>query len=158
MSGRDAFTDNNWRVRKQKLLIGALVAFIYDLESLQDQEESAEEQIQPELPILRNNDQRKEWLRSYKDWGLWYEDENIGAKYYKYDFENGACLIAEVYQEPETKHVPAYESSHLHLVGGPKPPRNGFLDKWTRHERYSRYPNSETELVEFLKEVQRGQK
>lgn len=149
----EAFTEKDLRVRKQKLIIGALAAFICDLDS---QEMPAGEQVQPELPVLRNNDQRKEWLRKYKDWGLWYEDENIGAKYYKYDFANGARLIVEVYQELETKHVPAYESSHLHLVGGPEPPRKGFLDKWTRHERYSRYPNSETELVEFLKEVQRN--
>ncbi len=148
----DAFTENEEYARKQKILVAALAGYICDL----DLQQAQEDRVQPELPVLRNNDQRKEWLRSYKDWGIWYEDENIGAKYYKYDFANGARLIAEVYQEPETKHVPAYESSHLHLVGGPEPPRNGFLDKWTRHERYSRYPNSETELVEFLKEVQRN--
>ncbi len=148
----DAFTENEEYTRKQKILVAALAGYICDLDLQQDRED----RIQPELPVLRNNDQRKEWLRNYKDWGLWYEDENIGAKYYKYDFANGARLIAEVYQEPETKHVPAYEFSHLHLVGGPEPPRNGFLNKWTRHERYSRHPNSETELVEFLKEVQRN--
>ncbi|MFR2212963.1 MAG: hypothetical protein ACLS61_03585 [Ruminococcus sp.] len=38
------------------------------------------------LPVMRNNDQRKEWLRNYKDWGLWYTDEHIGVRYYKYDF------------------------------------------------------------------------
>ena len=26
------------------------------------------------LPIMKNNDQRKEWLRNYKAWGVWYED------------------------------------------------------------------------------------
>ncbi len=151
-AAREGFAEDDLRVRKQKVIIAALEEFI----RTRKEQEPQEDRIQPELPVLRNNDQRKEWLRNYKDWGLWYEDENIGAKYYKYDFANGARLIAEVYQEPETKHVPAYESSHLHLVGGPEPPRNGFLNKWTRHERYSRYPNSETELVEFLKEVQRN--
>lgn len=38
------------------------------------------------LPVMRNNDQRKEWLRNYKAWGLWYTDEHIGVRYYKYDF------------------------------------------------------------------------
>lgn len=135
-----AFTEDDEYTRKQKILIAALAGYICGLDIQQNQEN----RIQPEL------------LRNYKDWGLWYEDENIGVKYYKYDFANGARLIAEVYQEPETKHVPAYESCHLHLVGGPESPKNGFLDKWTRHERYSRHPNSETELVEFLKEVQRN--
>lgn len=103
---RDAFKENDWRIRKQKMLIGALAAYISELEELQD----GKEEVQPELPVLRNNDQRKAWLRNYKDWGLWYKDNNIGAEYYKYDFENGARLIAEVYQEPKTKYVSAYES------------------------------------------------
>ena len=38
---------------------------------------------QPGLPVLKNNEQRRAWLRKYKEWGLWYEDENIGCKYYK---------------------------------------------------------------------------
>ena len=44
---------------------------------------------------MRNNDQRKEWLRNYKAWGLWYTDEHIGVRYYKYDFANGARLIRD---------------------------------------------------------------
>ena len=55
------------------------------------------------LPVMRNNDQRKEWLRNYKDWGLWYTDEHIGVRYYKYDFANGARLIAEEYDR-DTVH------------------------------------------------------
>ena len=54
------------------------------------------ETVQPGLPLMKNNDQRKEWLRNYRAWGLWYEDEHIGAKYYKYDFENGAWLIVSL--------------------------------------------------------------
>ena len=60
-------------------------------------EEEVEEVIQPELPLLKNNDQRKEWLQNYQSWGLWYEDKNIGCRYYKYDFECGAKLIVEEY-------------------------------------------------------------
>ena len=148
-----AFDENDEYARKQKILVAALEGYIRDLDIQQDQKDH----VQPELPVLRNNDQRKAWLRNYKDWGLWYKDDHIGAEYYKYDFANGARLIAEVYREPETKYVPAYESCHLHLVGGPKPSRKGSIDKWTRHAKYSRYPNSDTELVEFLKEAQRNE-
>jgi hypothetical protein len=51
------------------------------------------EPVQPELPILKNNDQRKEWAENYKAWGEWYYDENIDCHYYKYDFQNGDRLI-----------------------------------------------------------------
>lgn len=104
---------------------------------------------------MKNNDQRKEWLRNYKDWGLWYEDKNIGVKYYKYDFENGAYLIAEEYILPGTEWMPEHETAFLHLVGGPEPECKGGIPKWTYHARYYKFPNSETELVEFLKELQK---
>lgn len=120
-------------------------------------EENKEISEQPLLPVMKNNDQRKEWLRNYKAWGLWYTDEHIRVRYYKYDFENGARLIAEEYDPEEVKdswwtHI---ETSYMHLVGGPEPDRKNGIPKWTYHSKYNRHPNSETELVEFLKEVQK---
>ena len=111
------------------------------------------------LPIMKNNDQRKEWLRNYKVWGLWYEDKNIGVKYYKYDFENGARLIAEEYApDPVDRNSwwgSRSETYYMHLVGGPEPERKNNIPKWTYHTRYNKFPNSESELVEFLKELQK---
>lgn len=113
-----------------------------------------------DLPVMRNNDQRKEWLRNYKSWGLWYEDKNIEVKYYKYDFDNGARLIVEEYT-PDLENNKSWwvssikESYYMHLVGGPEPDRAGGVPKWTYHTRYNKFPNSETELIEFLKEIQK---
>lgn len=112
------------------------------------------------LPEMKNNDQRKEWLRAYKDWGLWYEDKNIGVKYYKYDFQNGARLIVEEYA-PDPGEQKSWwvsrmtETYYMHLVGGPEPDRVGGVPKWTYHARYDKFPNSETELCEFLKGLQK---
>ena len=149
---REEFSENDIRVRKQKLIIGAYAGMIADLDICSDQNHE-----QPELPTFRNNDQRKEWLRNYKAWGLWYEDKNIGARYYKYDFQNGARLIVEEYVR-EWELCGELTSSYLHLVGGPEPPKKDCISKWQRHEVYARYQNSETELVEFLKYVQKGAK
>lgn len=148
----EAYTDNDVRVRKQKLMIGAYAGMIADL----DQDDIPED-TQPELPFFKNNDQRKEWLRNYQAWGLWYEDKNIGARYYKYDFDNGARLIAEEYTRPATDWYEEHAISYLHLVGGPEPSKDksGCVPKWNRHEIYDKYPNSETELVEFLKHIQK---
>lgn len=139
-------------LQKKKILVAALAGMLCDLE-MPEQEEQ-----RPELPIMKNNDQRKEWLRDYKSWGLWYTDEHIGARYYKYDFDNGARLIAEVYTQHNEFIGQDYESSYLHLVGGPEPEKHpsGAYGRWQRHETYSRYPDSETELVEFLKALQKG--
>ena len=78
-------------ILKQQLIVGGL-RIIKNL--VEDCQEEPEESEQPPLPEMRNNDQRKQWLREYKSWGLWYTDPHIGARYYKYDFNNGARLIA----------------------------------------------------------------
>lgn len=142
-------------IRKKRILVGALAGMLCDLE-----EPEPEELEQPPLPLMRNNDQRKEWLRDYKSWGLWYTDDHIGCRYYKYDFDNGARLIAEVYTQHNEFAGQDYESSYLHLVGGPEPDEHpsGAYGRWSRHERYNRFPNSETELVEFLKSIQKGER
>lgn len=128
------------------------------LRLLQNYIKSMEEPEQPPLPEMKNNDQRKEWLRNYKSWGLWYIDPHTEARYYKYDFDNGARLIAEEYA-PEQKDENSWwvptESCYLHLVGGPEPERAGGVPKWTHHPKYNKFPNSDTELIEFLKEIQK---
>ena len=148
----EAYTDNDVRVRKRKLMIGAYAGMIADLD-----QEDIPETIRPELPLFKNNDQRKEWLRNYQAWGLWYEDKNIGARYYKYDFDNGARLIVEEYTRPATDWYEEHTISYLHLVGGPEPPKDksGCVPKWNRHEIYDKFPSNETELVEFLKYIQK---
>lgn len=124
------------------------------LQLLVDQQEESEPEEQQELPPMKNNEQRKEWLRNYQFWGLWYEDKHIGVRYYKYEFDNGAQLIAEEYPAAEKND---FTACYLHLVGGPEPVKHGgyHWQKWNRHERYIKHPDSETELVEFLKAVQK---
>lgn len=142
-------------ILKHQLIAGGL-RIIKNL--VKDCQEEPEESEQPPLPIMRNNDQRKEWLKNYKAWGLWYTDNHTGVKYYKYDFENGARLIVEEYEKeslPENSWYVPKEPYYMHLIGGPEPDRKGEIPKWTYHSKYNKYPNSETELVEFLKEIQK---
>ncbi len=116
-----------------------------------------DEKEQPPLPKLKNNDERKEWLKNYKTWPLIHTDAYTGAKYYKYHFDNGAVLVAEVWEKHGDRYLGDYETSYMHLIGGPEPPKGQYgQGKWERHETFSRYPDSETSLVEFLKEVQKA--
>ena len=134
-------------ISKQRISVDALE---YMVKNLQQEKQ----QGQPPIPKLKNNEQRKEWLNNYRSWGIWYKDEHIGATYYRYQFENSAVLIVEEY-ENESEYTGTYTSSYFHLVGGPEPERRSGTPKWNTHKKYSRYPNNETELVEFLKEIQR---
>ena len=141
-------------ILKQQLIVGGLRIIKNLVEDCKEEPEGSE---QPPLPIMKNNDQRKEWLRNYKSWGLWYEDKNVGIKYYKYDFANGARLIVEEFAPDPSEKSQWYtpgEHHYMHLVGGPKPEcKNGR--GWNYHSRYNKYPNSESEIVEFLKEIQK---
>lgn len=139
-------------IKKQQMLVAGLRILRNLVNDCQEEPE------QPELPVMKNNDQRKEWLRNYKSWGLWYTDKHTGVNYYKYDFENGARLIVEEYEKeplPENSWYAPEEPRYMHLIGGPEPDRKGGIPKWTYHSKYNKYQNSETELVEFLKEIQK---
>lgn len=147
-AGENLSKTDQHMIKRQKYIVCALASMVSELEN-EELKKSLEEiqPKQPELPRFKNNDERKAWLRNYVAWGLWYEDNHIGARYYKYDFDDGARLIAEVYQE-KGAYSGVHESSYLHLVGG----------KFPYHERYSRYPDSMTDLVEYLKYIQKESK
>lgn len=145
---QEEFTEKDIRVRREKLIVGALAGMLAEIDN------EIIEPVQPPLPEMKNNDQRKEWLNNYRSWGIWYKDEHTGATYYRYRFENEAELIVEEY-ECESEYVGKYTSSYLHLIGGPKPVRKNGISKWIRYKKYNKHPNSETELVEFLKELQK---
>lgn len=56
---------------------------------------------QPELPILKNNDQRKEFIDNYTSWPIWIEQELTGERYYKYDLTDKVSIVVKV----SRKHI-----------------------------------------------------
>ena len=148
------FGPNDIRVRKQKILVAALAGYICEMDAIENPPEEPE---QPELPKLRNNDQRKDWLKNYKTWGLWYRDENIDVNYYKYDFEDGSRLVVAEYPQREQawKCVPRDEH-HYHLLEKGK--RKAGTRNETYDQQYIHYAESETYLIEFLKNLQKGER
>lgn len=128
----------------------------------------AESIVQTNIPVSASDEEIREWLIAPEKWkeGLWYTDENIEAKYYKWDFENGCRLIAVQY-----KH-----SSSLKELDSPdgclyqKEVDGKFCDEPNFHFIYSdeylrqsdlytqevdRYYSNDTVSVEFLIEFLR---
>ena len=103
---------------------------------------------QPELPILKNNDLRQEWLKNYRDWGIWYKDEHINVTYYRYDFIDGTYLVVDEYVSWDIYNRKERTSAYYHLVGK-------VLNSQGDKSKYSHYDNSLSELVEHLKDVQK---
>lgn len=115
-----------------------------------------EETTQPELPRLKNNEERKEWLRNYKTWPLRHVDAYTGAKYYEYRFDNGTVLVVEEWKTEGNRYIPDHESVYMHLIGGQEAPRGKCgTQKWETHDKFNRFPDNETAIVEFLKAVQK---
>ncbi|MBD5461493.1 MAG: hypothetical protein HDR24_00305 [Lachnospiraceae bacterium] len=137
-------------VLRQKIIVGALSSMVRNLEDM-ELESDPEEITQMELPVLKNNDQRKEWLAGYKAWGLWYRDENIDVNYYKYDFEDGSRLVvAEYPQRYEYWNDKRSDDYYFHLLE-----KNKKSYKKTYDEQYRNSTDSETYLVDFLKKLQK---
>lgn len=143
---------NDIRVRTYKVMIAALAGYINDLDTAMNPPKEPE---QPELPRFKNNDQRKEWLRNYKAWGLWYTDKNINVNYYKYDFADGSRLVATEYPDRimEWNGEERRDSYHFHLLEKTK---KAYGNKKTYDKQYVHAPDSETYLVEFLKWLQKN--
>lgn len=151
---KEEFGPNDIRIRKQKILAAALAGYICEVDAI---ENPPEEQEQPELPKLKNNTQREEWLNNYRDWGLWYYDDHIDVNYYKYDFEDGSRLVVTEYPQREQgwKCEPRDEH-HYHLLEKGK--RKAGTRNETYDQQYIHYAESKTYLVEFLKNLQKGEK
>lgn len=135
-------------VLKQKIMVAALASMVTELENMDSEHEEPE---QPELPLLKNNDQRKYWLMKYKDWGLWYRDERIDVNYYKYDFEDGSRLVVTEYPQRHSYwRDDVLDEYYYHLLEKNKKGYKNVYDEAYRHS-----PDSETYLVDFLKNLQK---
>lgn len=116
--------------------------------------ETEEETTQPELPRLKNNEERKEWLENYQDWGLWYRDERLDVNYYKYDFEDGSRLVAAEYPKREGYWNKEPRDEHFfHFLKKNKKKYASLNEVYD--EKFRNETDSITSLVEFLKEIQK---
>lgn len=146
---------------RQRMLVKGLRLLMEHEADQDDQEEDEEheeiEPVQPELPVFKNNDQRKKWLKEYKSWGLWYRDENIDVNYYKYDFSDGSRLVVAEYPKRRMYWKPNEfaDEHYYHLL---EKNRTYYGSDKTFEQPYMHGTDSETYLVEFLKNLQKGEK
>ena len=132
-------------VQKQKIIVGALAAMVTELEDLED-EEAME---QPELPMLKNNDQRKEWLGSFHGWPVWFRVPEASEVYYRYDLPDGSSIvICEYHAWVEWKA--RYKDEDPEVVY-----HKQYLLKPGYHYLHD-CETSITELIEHIKNVQKG--
>lgn len=88
----DSHPDLKKMIRKKKLLVAALAGMLCDLDrpELPEKEDVAE---QPDLPALKNNDQRKQFLETFHEWPVWFDVPQAAEVYYRYDLPDGCSLV-----------------------------------------------------------------
>lgn len=52
-----------------------------------------------ELKELTNNQKRKEWLESYRDWPVWFTVKEADETYYRYDLTDGCSVVVKEYKQ-----------------------------------------------------------
>lgn len=134
----------------QKTIVAALACMVAELENPESEQEP-NKQEQPELSILKNNDQRAAFVDAYETWPLWIETKETGELYYRYDLPDETSIVVKVYHARIFDyHVPgSYEDKYKEGWGEPE----YYLLKDGKFFRNCR--TSRPDLIEKLKELQK---
>lgn len=130
--------------------LGQAMEKLAKYEDIEEQKRKAEK-LRPDFPVLRNNDQRKEFLKGFHDWAVWFTVPEADETYYRYNLPDGSSIVICEYgmwvewKERFTDENPDSLRTEMYLL---KP---GY-----------RYMNdcksNESAIVEHLKNVQKGLK
>ena len=132
---------------RQRMLVKAL-RLLLESEAELEEDDELEEQ---ELPVMRNNDQRKEWLKNYKDWPVWFEVPEASEIYYRFNLPDGSSIvICEYHMWLSWKEK--YSDENPDSIGT----REYLLNPGYRYLQDC--CTNITVLVEHLKNLQKGEK
>lgn len=135
---------------------------IKECEVVSGQDEVKQEQ--PELPILRNNDQRKEFIDAYTTWPIWIDQPLTGEKYYRYDFNDKIAMVVKASLKHGWKN---YKESKEYEYGAEQYYLLGIKSEWTQKgsnfiedssRTFFECSTNRSTMVEYLKEIQKGAK
>lgn len=143
---REEYSENDIRVRKQKLTVGAYAGVIADLDVYAEQDRE-----QPELPKLRNNDQRKAFLNNYREWPVWFRVNEASEVYYRYDLSDGSSIVICEYRQ-WISWKEKYTDENPDSIG---------IREYLLKQGYHYLEDCKTNtsfLVDHLKNIQKGEK
>lgn len=134
-------------VIKDKTLLSAAMEKLAGYEELEDRKRKTE-LSKPDFPVLRNNEKRKEFLKGFHEWPVWFEVPEKKETYYRYNLPDGSSIVICEYNRwlfwkfQYTDENPESRETRLYLL------RKGY-----------HYLNdcraSETDIVDYLKNVQK---
>lgn len=136
---------------KTKLRLDATTALLDKLSELEA--EVLPEDVQPELPILKNNDQRKEFIDNYTSWLIWIDQELTGERYYRYDFGDGTSFVIRVSLQHAYK---GYERTAEIKHGHEEYFLLGVKNRWIPGmPTFTESSTNKSAMIDHLKEIQK---
>ena len=105
---------------------------------------------QPELPLLKNDKQRAEFIDAYEEWPLWIDNQETGEKYYRYELPDGTSFVIKTY------HAMLYNYDALE--------HGNYKEGYGENEQYLLKPGkffrdcrtNRSTLIDKLKELQKA--
>lgn len=137
-------------VIKDKTLLSDAMEKLARYEDQEDRKKKTEES-RLDFPLLSNNEKRKEFLKSFREWPIWFEVPEKEETYYRYNLPDGSSIvICEYHMWLEWKERYADENpdsmrTELYLL------KQGY-------HYLNDCKTNESAIVEHLKNVQKGLK
>ncbi len=144
-------------INRLKIEVAALANLICELEAI---EKTTPKMKQPELPVLKNNDQRRAFIEAYESWPIWIDIKETGERYYRYDLADKVAIIVKVSKQhalrdyKPTKKV-EYASPVYYLLGvrANYSTKVEFVEDDTR--TFYECCSNMTMLIDYLREYQK---
>lgn len=152
----DTYADQKY-IESRKVEVGALAAYIFELEGMPEPVKP----VQPELPILKNNDQRKEFIDAYNTWPIWIDIKETGERYYRYDLTDKVAMVVKVSLQhvhrnyKETKDI-EYGAEQYYLLGiKAEWHQNGVIYTEDASRTFYECSSNKSQMVDYLKYFQK---
>lgn len=118
-----------------------------------------------ELPVMKNKDQRSDFLDGFQNWQLWMDNEYTCERYYRYDLDEEIAIVVKV--SMRHKYNPGkgysseaeydYDSPSFYLLGiEQKYTNNGHIFKRSKLNTFYECATNKSAVVDFLMKWGRG--
>lgn len=90
---------------------------------------------------LRNKEEREQWLKNFRNWGIWLDVPEVNKTFYRFNLKNGCAIVVEVGIE----YCDAYSTTR-----GKSHERVSYSIIDNEHQRFNSQGDSFTMVVQWL--------
>lgn len=136
---------------KHKTLLLAYKCLLTDMDNPRTKPINQE---QPELQILRNNEQRKEFIDNFFDWKIWIDQQQTSERYYRYDFDNGVSFVIRVsmihaWESGKYSKISSWGNAEYFIIGVDDKYYKGVI------KTFKESSSNKSAMIDYLKDYQK---